>query len=94
MASKLIEKYFRPEHLPQIWCQGCGNGIILHDVVKAIDDLQLDVDKTVIVSGIGCSARAAGYLNFLTLLITAAPATEAAKDFFQRRVSSEENLPA
>ena len=70
MASKLIEKYFRPEHLPQIWCQGCGNGIILHDVVKAIDELQLDVDKTVIVSGIGCSARAAGYLNFLTLHTT------------------------
>ena len=70
MSSKLIEKYFRPEHLPQIWCQGCGNGIILRDVVKAIDELQLDVDKTVIVSGIGCSARAAGYLNFLTLHTT------------------------
>ena len=70
MPSKLIEKYFRPEHLPQIWCQGCGNGIILRDVVKAIDELQLDVDKTVIVSGIGCSARAAGYLNFLTLHTT------------------------
>ena len=70
MASKLIEKYFRPNHLPQIWCQGCGNGIILRDVVKAIDDLQLDMDKTVIVSGIGCSARAAGYLNFLTLHTT------------------------
>ncbi len=70
MASKLIEKYFRYEHLPQIWCQGCGNGIILRDVVKAIDDLGLDVDKTVIVSGIGCSSRAAGYLNFLTLHTT------------------------
>ena len=70
MASKLVEKYFRANHLPQIWCQGCGNGIILRDVVKAIDELQLDMDKTVIVSGIGCSARAAGYLNFLTLHTT------------------------
>lgn len=70
MASALIEKYFRPEHLPQIWCQGCGNGIILRDVVKAIDNLKLDVDKTVIVSGIGCSSRAAGYLNFQTLHTT------------------------
>ena len=70
MASKLVDKYFRADHLPQIWCQGCGNGIILHDVVKAIDNLKLDVDKTVIVSGIGCSARAAGYLNFQTLHTT------------------------
>lgn len=70
MASDLINKYFRPEHLPQIWCQGCGNGIILHDVVKAIDNLKLDTDKTVIVSGIGCSSRAAGYLNFQTLHTT------------------------
>ena len=70
MASDLINKYFRASHLPQIWCQGCGNGIILHDVVKAIDNLKLDVDKTVIVSGIGCSARAAGYLNFQTLHTT------------------------
>ena len=70
MASDLVNKYFRLEHLPQIWCQGCGNGIILYDVVQAIDNLKLDVDKTVIVSGIGCSARAAGYLNFQTLHTT------------------------
>ena len=70
MASDLINKYFRPSHLPQIWCPGCGHGIILHDVVKAIDNLKLDPEKTVIVSGIGCAARAAGYLNFQTLHTT------------------------
>ena len=70
MANYLIDKYFRPEHLPQIWCQGCGNGIILHNVVKAIDALKLEIDKTVIVSGIGCSSRAAGYLSFHTLHTT------------------------
>ena len=70
MASDLINKYFRTEHLPQIWCPGCGNGIILHDVVKAIDNLKLDACKTVIVSGIGCSSRASGYLNFQTLHTT------------------------
>lgn len=70
MPSDLINKYFRPNHLPQIWCPGCGHGIILHDVVKAIDNLKLDPEKTVIVSGIGCAARAAGYLNFQTLHTT------------------------
>ncbi|MBQ7308417.1 MAG: 2-oxoacid:ferredoxin oxidoreductase subunit beta [Clostridia bacterium] len=70
MPSDLINKYFRADHLPQIWCPGCGHGIILRDVVKAIDNLKLDPEKTVIVSGIGCAARAAGYLNFQTLHTT------------------------
>lgn len=64
--EKLIEKYFRPK-LPHIWCPGCGNGIVTAAVVKAIDKLGLDQDKTAIVSGIGCSSRASGYLNFDTL---------------------------
>ena len=25
-TSTLIYKYMRPEHLPHIWCPGCGNG--------------------------------------------------------------------
>lgn len=64
--EKLIEKYFRPR-LPHIWCPGCGNGIIMGAMVKAIDKLGLDQDKTVIVSGIGCSSRASGYLDFDTV---------------------------
>lgn len=61
-----LAKYFRPK-LPHIWCPGCGNGIVTSAVVRAIDKLQLDQDKTTIVSGIGCSSRASGYLNFDTL---------------------------
>ena len=64
--EKLIAKYFRPR-LPHIWCPGCGNGIVTAAVVRAIDKLGLDQDKTAIVSGIGCSSRASGYLNFDTL---------------------------
>lgn len=70
MASELIDKYMRPEHLPHIWCPGCGNGILMRDVVQAIDNLGLDHDKVVIVSGIGCSSRAAGYLDFNTIHTT------------------------
>ena len=69
-ASNLVYKYMRPEHLPTIWCAGCGNGIILRDVAQAIENLGLDRDKTVIVSGIGCSSRAAGYLDFNTIHTT------------------------
>jgi len=65
-----MEPYFREEKLPHIWCPGCGNGIVMGSLVKAIDKLQLDRDKTVIVSGIGCSSRASGYLDFNTLHTT------------------------
>lgn len=64
--EELIQKYFRPK-LPHIWCPGCGNGIVTACVVRAIDKLELDQDQTAIVSGIGCSSRASGYLNFDTL---------------------------
>ena len=68
--SNLIYKYMRPEHLPQIWCPGCGNGIIMRDVAQAIENLGLNRDRTVIVSGIGCSSRAAGYMDFNTIHTT------------------------
>ena len=62
-----IEKYIRPNTLPHIWCPGCGNGILLASILRAIDKLQLEQKKTVIVSGIGCSSRASGYMNFNTV---------------------------
>jgi 2-oxoglutarate ferredoxin oxidoreductase subunit beta len=49
--------------MPHIWCEGCGNGILLNSFLEALDELQLDLDKIVVVSGIGCIGRAAGYVN-------------------------------
>jgi 2-oxoglutarate ferredoxin oxidoreductase subunit beta len=68
-VEELLQKYFRKK-LPHIWCPGCGNGIIMGAVVRAIDKLGLDQKKTVIVSGIGCSSRAPGYMKFDTLHTT------------------------
>jgi len=70
LPSELVEKYFRINSLPHIWCPGCGNGIVTRAIVKAIDNLGLDKDKVCIVSGIGCSSRASGYLDFNTLHTT------------------------
>jgi 2-oxoglutarate ferredoxin oxidoreductase subunit beta len=58
-----LSKYLREAMMPHIWCSGCGNGIILNCFVQAIDDLQMNLDKLVVVSGIGCIGRAAGYTN-------------------------------
>lgn len=62
-----IEKYLRQTALPHIWCPGCGNGILLAAILRAIDAQGLDQDKTIIVSGIGCSSRASGYMHFNTV---------------------------
>ncbi len=61
------DKYFRQNRLPHLWCPGCGNGIVMKAIVQAIEKKNLDQDKTIIVSGIGCSSRASGYMNFDTL---------------------------
>ena len=62
-----IQKYLRQTALPHIWCPGCGHGILLAAILRAIDAQGLDQDKTIIVSGIGCSSRASGYMDFNTV---------------------------
>lgn len=62
--------YFRLEHLPHIWCAGCGHGIIAGAILRAISDLGLDKNDVVVTSGIGCSSRLPGYLDFDTLHTT------------------------
>jgi 2-oxoglutarate/2-oxoacid ferredoxin oxidoreductase subunit beta len=65
MSSTL--SYFRQDNLPHIWCPGCGHGTVTGSLVRAIARLDLDKNKVCIVSGIGCSSRAVGYLDFDTL---------------------------
>ncbi len=70
MASQLVNAYFRRDRLPHIWCPGCGNGIVVRAVVQAVSNLKLDKDRICLVAGIGCSSRAAGYLDFNTIHTT------------------------
>lgn len=67
MVQTILEhpysKYLRSAMIPHIWCPGCGNGIVLNCFVHALDELQTDLDKLVVVSGIGCIGRTAGYTN-------------------------------
>ena len=70
MNSELVSKFFREDKLPHIWCPGCGHGIIMRSIAQAIENLGLDKDNVVIVSGIGCSSRAPGYMDFNTLHTT------------------------
>ncbi len=68
--EQLKLEFLRTKKLPHIWCPGCGNGIVTSALVRAIVRAGYDQRDVVIVSGIGCSSRAAGYLNFNTLHTT------------------------
>lgn len=54
--SKRLYKYLRQEVLPTPFCSGCGHGILMGAILRAIDELNLDFNKMVFVSGIGCGA--------------------------------------
>ncbi len=68
--EQLTQDFLRTKKLPHIWCPGCGNGIVTAALVRAIERAGFNQRDVVIVSGIGCSSRAAGYLNFNTLHTT------------------------
>lgn len=70
MNNPIVEKHFRSARLSHIWCPGCGHGIITHSIAKGIEAMGWNPDEVVVVSGIGCSSRAPGYLNFNTLHTT------------------------
>ena len=60
-------KYLRNDKLPHILCPGCGHGIALKSLLRGIDKLGLDKNDVAMVSGIGCSSRIPGYVDFNTL---------------------------
>lgn len=63
MAEHVYDKYLRPKKLKTMWCPGCGNGIVLQALIRALDESCVDPEKVVLVSGVGCSSRAVNYLN-------------------------------
>ncbi len=58
-----LDAYLRVERLPHIWCPGCGSGIVVGCLLRCLLKSGLDLDKVAIVSGIGCTGRAAGYIR-------------------------------
>jgi 2-oxoglutarate ferredoxin oxidoreductase subunit beta len=49
--------------IPPRWCTGCGDNAILTSIQRLCRDEQLAREKTVFVSGIGCSSRLPHYMN-------------------------------
>jgi 2-oxoglutarate ferredoxin oxidoreductase subunit beta len=62
-----IKDYLRERFFPHLWCPGCGHGMVLNGLLRAIEKLGLSKNEIVMVSGIGCSSRITGYVDFHTL---------------------------
>ena len=58
-----MAQYLREDRMPHIWCPGCGLGSVLHCFLSALVKTDIDADKVCVVSGIGCTGRAAGYVQ-------------------------------
>ena len=70
-VTALIHEYLRHDKkFPHVWCPGCGNGILLGSLVRAIDRTGYEKDEIVLVSGIGCAGRLPAYVDFNTLHTT------------------------
>jgi 2-oxoglutarate ferredoxin oxidoreductase subunit beta len=61
------DTYLRRDKMPTLWCSGCGDGLIMKAFIRAVDELGWNKDEVAVVSGIGCSGRMSGYLDFNTL---------------------------
>ena len=62
-----IKDYIRERFFPHMWCPGCGHGIVLNCLLRAVEQLGMSKNEIVMVSGIGCSARISGYVDFHSL---------------------------
>lgn len=62
-----VKDYIRERFFPHLWCAGCGHGIVLNGLIRAVEKLGMSRNEIVMVSGIGCSSRISGYLDFHTL---------------------------
>jgi len=62
-----VQDYLRQRFFPHMWCPGCGHGIVLNSLLRAVEELGLEKNNIVMTSGIGCSARISGYVDFHSL---------------------------
>lgn len=69
--SDVTYNYLRvKKRFPNVWCAGCGIGIVMGSIIRAVDKMGYSKDEVVLVSGIGCSSRLPVYCDFNTLHTT------------------------
>jgi 2-oxoglutarate ferredoxin oxidoreductase subunit beta len=70
-AIEIARTYLRPtKKLPTVWCSGCGLGIIMSALIRAVAKIGIARNDVAVVSGIGCTGRLPTYVDFNTLHTT------------------------
>lgn len=54
--TRAMSQYLRSTVNKTPFCPGCGHGVLMNAILRAIDRLNLDTANTLFVSGIGCAA--------------------------------------
>ncbi len=62
-AAVPCSELLRRDRMPHIWCPGCGIGTTVNCFIRGLKQSKINLRKTTIISGIGCSGRVAGYMN-------------------------------
>lgn len=57
------KKFLKEDSLPLFWCSGCGNGILLGSIIRAMEECEFKKENTVVVTGIGCWGKADDYFK-------------------------------
>ena len=56
-------EYLRDARLPTFWCAGCGYGQVMNSMARALEKVNASLEKTVMVSGIGCWGHVDSYFK-------------------------------
>ena len=62
--------YVKWIRMPSTWCGGCSIGIVFKQLTFTLEKMDMPKENLVVVSGIGCSGRAAGYFNVDSVHVT------------------------
>jgi len=69
-ASSTLHHLRKNKKFPTIWCSGCGLGVVMGSLIRAMESLGLENDNVALVAGIGCTARMPVYMDYNTLHTT------------------------
>lgn len=64
------KNFIKWSRMPTTWCGGCSIGIVFKQLVFTLEKIKIPKKNLVVVSGIGCSGRAAGYLDTDSVHVT------------------------
>lgn len=62
--------YIKEKEFPLFICPGCTHGTVTNAFLQVASKLELDKNKTVLVSAIGCAGRVPVFLDFNVLRVT------------------------